>query len=155
MVREAVDAMKNDGIERVLVCITSQINSERLIDRAASLADELNGELHILHVQQGNSIFNNSDTPEMMHRLCQYGSEKGGAIHFYCDEDVAKCIGGFVSQKGITRLVIGQPPVNNIKDIKKLQEAAQKVLKCIKEPVEIIVIPREDDKENVRFNVNK
>ena len=84
MVREAVDAINGDKIERVLVCITSQISSQRLIDKAAEIADKENAELHILHVQQGNSIFNNADTPKMIHSLCQYGSQKGGTMHFYC-----------------------------------------------------------------------
>ena len=54
MIKEAVDIKgKDDNTERVLVCITSQANSERLIDMAAETADMLNGELHILHVQRG------------------------------------------------------------------------------------------------------
>ena len=154
MVREEVDSVKGDGIERVLVCITSQINSERLIDKAADLADTQGAELHILHVQRGDSIFNNSETPKMVSMLCQYGSERGGSIHFYCDEDIAQCIGKFVSEKHITEIVIGQPPVKDIRDLRELKRAASKVLHEVKEPVEVIVVPRDDDKDNVHIFLN-
>ncbi len=154
MVREAVDALSGDKIERVLVCITSQISSQRLIDKAAEIADEENAEFHILHVQQGNSIFNNADTPKMIHSLCQYGSQKGGTMHFYCHEDVPKCIGKFVSEKYITKIVMGQPPVKNFEDIKELKKAASKILKEIKNPVEAIIIPRNENTENMRICLN-
>ena len=116
MVREAVDAINGDKIERVLVCITSQISSQRLIDKAAEIADNENAELHILHVQQGNSIFNNADTPKMIHSLCQYGSKKGGTMHFYCHEDVPECIGKFVSEKYITK-IIKSPLISQVKKL--------------------------------------
>ena len=143
MIKEAVDIKgKDDNTERVLVCITSQANSERLIDMAAEMADMLNGELHILHVQRGGSIFNNSDTPRLINELCQYGGKKGGSIHFYCDEDIAECIGKFVFEKHITRIVIGQPPKCDINDTEGLKNAANKVLRCVKGNVEVIVVPR-------------
>ena len=43
--------------------------------------------------KEEDSIFNNSDTPRIINELCQYGGKKGGSIHFYCDEDIAECIG--------------------------------------------------------------
>ena len=154
MVRVDVDAINCDKIERVLVCITSQISSQRLIDKAAEIADKENAELHILHVQQGNSIFNNADTPKMIHSLCQYGSQKGGTMHFYCHEDVPECIGKFVSEKYITKIIIGQPPVKDFQDIKELKKAAAKILNQIKNPVEAIIIPRDENTENMRVCLN-
>ena len=151
MINETADGLKE---ERILVCITTQANSERLIDKAADIARVLEAELHILHVQRGDSIFNNSDTPDMMHRLCQYGSEKGGVIHFYCDEDIAQCIGRFVSQNHVTRIVIGQPPVENLYDIIEVKKAALKVLKEIRDNVDVIVVPRKDGVENIHFSIN-
>ena len=42
--------------QKILACITIQQNSRRLIKKGAELAEQLGGELHILHVEQGNSI---------------------------------------------------------------------------------------------------
>lgn len=149
-----VKSIKEDKTEKVLVCITSQLNSERLIDKAAELAEKIGAEFHILHVQQGDSIFNNSDTPNMINRLCQYGSAKGGYIHFYCDEDIALCIAKFIAQKHVSKVVMGQPPVKDINNIKELKNAADKVLHEIKSPVEVIVVPRDDKTEDKHIFIN-
>ena len=155
MIRDAEQTNgAEDGIERVLVCITSQLNSERLIDSAASIADSLDGELHILHVQRGDSIFNNSDTPKIISDLCQYGSKKGGSIHFYCDEDIAECIGKFVLEKHITTIVIGQPPKCDINDINGIKKAAQKVIRHIKNNVELVVIARNKNEKDAHIRLN-
>ncbi len=154
MYNKAVNSIKDDKSEKVLVCITSQLNSERLIDKAAQLAQETGAEFHILHVQQGDSIFNNSETPDMMNTLCQYGSAKGGTIHFYCDENVALCISKFISQKQITKIVMGQPPVKDVNDIKELRKAADKVLHEIKTPVEVIIVPRDENTEDKHIFIN-
>ena len=154
MYNEAVNGIKEDKSEKVLVCITSQLNSERLIDKAAQLAEEIGAEFHILHVQQGDSIFNNSDTPDMMSRLCQYGSAKGGSIHFYCHENVALCIADFIAQRHITKVVMGQPPVKDVNNIKELRKAADKVLHDIKTPVEVIVVPRDEFAQDKHIYIN-
>ncbi len=154
MYNEAVTSIKDNKSEKVLVCITSQLNSERLIDKAAQLAEEMGAEFHILHVQRGDSIFNNSDTPDMMSRLCQYGSAKGGSIHFYCDEDVALCIARFIAQRHITKVVMGQPPVKDVNNINELRKAADKVLHDIKTPVEVIVVPRDENVEDKHIYIN-
>ena len=154
MYNDAVNSIKEDKSEKVLVCITSQLNSERLIDKAALLAEEIGAEFHILHVQRGDSIFNNSDTPAMMSRLCQYGSSKGGSIHFYCDEDISLCVAKFIAQRHITKVVMGQPPVKDINNINELRKAADKVLHDIKTPVEVIVIPRDENVEDKHIYIN-
>ncbi len=53
----------------------------------------------------------------------------------YCHEDVPECIGKFVSEKYITKIIIGQPPVKDFQDIKELKKAAAKILNQIKNPL--------------------
>ena len=79
MVRD-FDSAAPKGTDKVVACITAQYNSERLIDTAAEVADKFNAELHILHVNKGTSIFNNENTPILLDKLFEYGSEKGGAV---------------------------------------------------------------------------
>ncbi len=48
--------MQQDS-EKVLVCITIQKNSKRLIRKGAEIANNIGGELHILHVEKRNEYF--------------------------------------------------------------------------------------------------
>ncbi|MGE4215024.1 MAG: hypothetical protein AB7E42_09685 [Anaerotignaceae bacterium] len=160
MIREIEDVfMKttdgNDGIERVLVCITAQCNSKRLINEGAKVADQANGELHIIHVQRGDSIFNNADTPRLLEELFDYGAKRGGMIHFYCDEDITECIGRFVKEKGITKMVLGEPPMNSISTQKEIEKKLGVVLNNIHLPLDVVVVKRNEAEKNMLIKRNK
>lgn len=100
--------VKND--EKVLVLVTAQKSSIRLIEYGFSLALATGGELHILHVQEGNSVFDNSDSLRMLQGLVEYGGRLGACVHVQCAKDVGEFIGKFVREEAVTRLVAGQPP---------------------------------------------
>lgn len=143
MVRD-FDAAAPEGTNKVVACITAQYNSERLIDTAAEVADRFNAELHILHVNKGSSIFNNENTPMLLDKLFEYGSEKGGMVHMLCSDDVAQSIGDFIEEYGITKIVLGEPPRFVEKRIQKASEFG-KIEKILKKcGVEIIIVKRED-----------
>ena len=145
MVRD-FDASAPMGTNKVVACITAQYNSERLIDTAAEVADKFNADLHILHVNKGSSIFINDNTPIMLDKLFEYGSERGGMIHMLCSEDVAKAIGDFIEEYGITKIVLGEPPAKFV-EMQKIKESEfdkiEKVLHRCK--VEIIIVKREKE----------
>lgn len=144
MVRD-YDASAPVGTNKVVVCITAQNNSERLIDTAAELADRFNAELHILHVNKGTSIFNNADTPMLLEKLFKYGSERGGMVHMLCSENVAQSIGEFIEEYGINKIVLGEPP-QIPKGAKKMTESEfERIEKILKEKgIEIIIVKREN-----------
>lgn len=146
MVKE-IDSSFNGECEKVLVCITAQSNSKRLINQGAEIADQCNGELHILHVQKGNNIFHNSDTPRLLQHLFQYGSEKGGMIHAYCDDNIPESIAAFIEKEKVTKLVLGEPPAH-LKNIRKQNENQfHKILQSTKQKVQVIIVGRKDDED--------
>lgn len=157
MIREIEDVFvkTNDGIERILVCITAQCNSKRLINEGAKVADEANGELHIIHVQRGDSIFNNADTPRLLEELFDYGAKRGGMIHFYCDEDVTECIGKFVEKNGITKMVMGEPLIDNVVTEKKIEKKLGRVLNGVQLPLDVVVVKRNEAEKNMLITRNK
>ncbi len=95
-------------MNKVLVCITIQENSKRLMQKGSELAAEVGGELHILHIRKGNSIFDTPNSSGLFESLFVFGSELGGQVHFLCSEDVPKTINDFIKDTHITHLVIGQ-----------------------------------------------
>ena len=96
--------------EKVLVLVTAQKNALRLIDYGFSMALANDGELHILHVQKGNSVFDGTDTLKRLQELIDYGSRLGACIHVQCDNDVATYVGSFVEKEGMTRVIMGEGP---------------------------------------------
>jgi K+-sensing histidine kinase KdpD len=117
----------NAKTEKILVGITVQHNSRRLIKYGYDLACSKSGQLHILHVQRGNNIFLGANAPELLQELYQYGSELGGETHAICGEDVCKCIVDFIKDFGITQMVLGESVENTTIGndnalVKKLEE---------------------------------
>ena len=95
---------------KILVGITIQENSRRLIDEGARLSKELNAPLHILHIRKGATIFDHPDSNKLLEELFTYGGELGGEVHFVCGEHVAQTFTNFVKENHFTHLVIGEAP---------------------------------------------
>ncbi len=127
--------------EKILVCITAQSNSKRLMDYGYQIAEKYNGELHILHVLKGDSVFNNPDTPMLLQELFDYGTKEGGVIHAYCNENVPKSIGEFVKTEKMTKIILGEPP----KEMEKPETHFKSIVKEMPEGVRLIVIDRKQE----------
>jgi len=99
------------AIPKILVCITPQSNSTRLIDNGASLAAAQSGELHILHIERGDSLFQTDNSSKLLQQLFEYGSERGGITHGLCGTNISELIINFILTEQITSVVFGEPPV--------------------------------------------
>ena len=104
-----------------------------------SLAEDR--ELHILHVQKGNSVFEGKDSLKRLQELVDYGVKLGACIHVQCDNDVAGCVGNFVTKEGITRVILGEAPQE--KKEKSFGEW-DRIIEIIPEEVKINVVAREE-----------
>ncbi len=93
--------------EKILVLVTAQKTFLRLIEQGAAVAQECGGELHILHVQKGDSIFDGGEILNLLQNLVDFGSKMDGVVHIYCENDIAACIGRFVREEGMTQVVMG------------------------------------------------
>lgn len=126
-------------MKKILVCITIQENSKRLIAKGASLAKELDGELHILHIRKGDTIFDTPKTSTLFEELFVYGSEMGGEVHFLCSQDIIETICTFIGNNKITNIILGSAP-------RTLQPSIniKEILQNNFENLEIIVIERKE-----------
>lgn len=98
--------------EKVLVGITIQENSRRLIAKGHQLAEELQAPLHILHIRKGETIFDHPESSKLLEELFAYGGELGGEVHFLCSNHVSQTFTSFVKDNDFTHLVIGESPAN-------------------------------------------
>lgn len=126
--------------EKVLVCITIQGNSKRLIEKGAKLALENNAQLHILHVEKGMSIFQNPDSATLLEELFEYGKELGGVVHFISDQDVAQRIVTFIKEMDISKVVLGETMRGKLNKILK-KDISKHILAEAKD-LEVLVLER-------------
>ncbi|MCT4542002.1 MAG: universal stress protein [Vallitalea sp.] len=130
-------------IQKVLVCITIQKNSKRLIRKGAEIANEINGELHILHVEKGMNIFEHEDSINLLEELFEYGKQLGGEVHFLSGEDVPNKIIDFVKGMGITRLVLGETMRSKLHRLLR-KDIESNVISQTKE-VELLILERKNE----------
>ncbi len=124
---------------KILVGITLQENSRRLIDKGVSLSKVLDAPLHILHIRQGNTIFDHPDSSVLLTDLFAYGGEAGGEVHFLCSDNIPKTITDFIKQNKITHLVIGESPEASSLSSSSIYD----ILKAEVDHIELHVLARE------------
>ncbi len=142
------------GEEKIVVCITPQSNSRRLIDKGAQIARECGGQLHILHVQKGDNIFHNQETLRWLQQLFVYGNEMGGMVHALCDEDIPRCIARFTKEEKITKVVMGEmPPKVKRETVKNKRETFfERILDALPKDAEVIIVKREEEQKVTEKN---
>lgn len=95
---------------KILVGITIQENSRRLIDEGSRLSKELGAPLHILHIRRGETIFDEPESSTLLADLFDYAGNLGGEVHFVCGDHISEVFANFVKENQITHLVIGETP---------------------------------------------
>lgn len=133
--------------EKVLVLVTAQKSSLRLIEHGFAAAEECGGELHILHVQKGESIFEGEDALRLLQDLMEHGGRRGGVIHIACENDIAGCIGRFVREEGITQVVMGSGRGGGGGRKKSRPDEYGKILEALPAKTAVTVVPAEARKE--------
>lgn len=137
--------------EKVLVCITIQGSSRRLIEKGSKIARENNAQLHILHVEKGMSIFQNPDAATLLEDLFKYGKELGGEVHFVSDQNVAARIISFIRDMDVTRVVLGETMRGKLFKLIKKDISSYITAQTKSKDLEVLVIERKPKtKEPIR-----
>lgn len=131
--------------EKVLVLLTARRSSLRLIERGAAAAQECGGELHILYVQKGGSIFDGEETLGLLQCLSGLDGGAGGTVHICCGDSVAACIGQFVREEGVTQVVMGCGSEKRRK--KDAHGEFENILAALPAKTRVTAVPEEARKE--------
>jgi len=136
-----------DNQEKVLVCITIQGSSRRLIEKGSKIARENNAQLHILHVEKGMSIFQNPDAATLLEDLFKYGKELGGEVHFVSDQDVAGRIISFIRDMEVTRVVLGETMRGKL--FKLIKRDISSYISAEAKDLEVLVLERKPKSKDI------
>lgn len=101
-------------MNRVLVCVTQQKTCERLIKKGASICNELNGELFIIHVaMNGVNFLGNHKEGEALEYLFGISKSVGADLTVLRSDDIIDTIVKFSKENKITNIIVGEPPDNS------------------------------------------
>lgn len=133
--------------EKVLVCITPQSNSQRLINKGYHICENHNAELHILHVSKGNDILSIEETPKILQELFDYARHLGASVHGVCGTEILTTIKDFINKNKITYVVFGEPP----KEAENVKSMVY-IIKEIFENINIVILKRDEKVPKVTIN---
>jgi two-component system sensor histidine kinase KdpD len=91
--------------ERVLVALTGSPDGERLIRRAARMAQRMNGELVAVHVIPQDGLA--APTAELLHRQKELVAELGASYHEVVGEDIGDALLDAARTLNVTQVVMG------------------------------------------------
>lgn len=123
--------------KNILVCVTQQRTCERLIRRAASLRNELGGDLFVIHAAKDDwNFLDNKREGEALEYLFGISKSVGANLSVLRSEDIVKTIVDFVKENYIGCIVMGQSPGDH------KENNFYNQLKVLLNNVEIQVIPQ-------------
>jgi two-component system sensor histidine kinase KdpD len=99
--------------EKVAVCVSSQPSARDLIARGARLAEAMNGELYVLHMDTGRDR-----TPEAARSLndnLQFAQNLGAVIVHLKGTNVAAATAEYVLEHRITQAIFGRSALTGLK----------------------------------------
>lgn len=91
----------------VLVCITDQISSERLIASGAMLAQKENCELIVLNVQE--TMVNDEQSIQALEELFRISTKFHASMHIQYDQHSTQYTKKFIQERNIKNIVVGMP----------------------------------------------
>lgn len=95
--------------ETVLVCVTGQQSSSRLIHRGAQIAQQKGATLLVLSVSgSGVNLLSNPDVSQALNDLYRLSGEVGAEMTMLHHTDALRAICDFVKERGVTHLVLGE-----------------------------------------------
>lgn len=104
---------------KVLVCVTPQRNSFRLIKKGANFAKEFDAELFVLYVQNDLDLTKDKKTAELIDELFDLTSQYDGAMYIEVSDDISASIVEFINKNKISHVMLGQTMATKIEKLLK------------------------------------
>ena len=112
---EAPPAHRARGTAKVVVCVSSNSETQqRIIRKAARMADSLDGRLLALYVQTPDEDDNRIPLDAQRHLMAhlELVMQLGGEVHRLVSDNIPQSIAGFCRQQHAAMLCMGQPSLS-------------------------------------------
>lgn len=93
---------------RIMVCITPQKSSRRLVERGAQRAKETNGEFCVVYVNKNSDISQDLKENEVLLELFDMAQKLGGRVSILVGKKISKTLAEFARENNITEIIVGK-----------------------------------------------
>lgn len=90
--------------ERVLVCVSRSGSSEKLVRRAARIAQRARGDLLVVHVREGDERGDRA----WLERMDRLARDLGGSFEVVESDEPVEAVLGFAYRQFVTQIVVGE-----------------------------------------------
>src|SRR5690554_1091680 len=95
--------------KQIMVCITQQKSCERLIKKGSEISNQVNGELHVIHVvKEGWKYFSKLKESDALEYLFDRAKAYGGALTVIKAPDIESTLKDFALKNDIDIIVMGE-----------------------------------------------
>lgn len=129
-----------DNSPRILICVTPQKNSFRLIKKGSSFAKEFEAELFVIYVQKNLDLSQDSKTAKLLDELYDLTTEENGTMHVEVSADIPGTIARFIKENSITHVLLGETMASKIEKLLKKDVISRITSKA--EGVQFLVLER-------------
>ncbi len=99
--------------EKIAVCISSNLQARDLIARGARLAEALNAELYVLHVESGRD--EQPERKRILESSLQFATNLGASIVPLKGSDTARATAAYIRESRITQAIVGRSAVHGLR----------------------------------------
>ncbi len=135
-----------DSKNKVLVCVTPQRNSFRLIKKGANYAKEFDADLFVLYVQKDLDLTKDKKTAELIDELFNLTSQQEGAMYIEVSDNISSSIVDFINKNNVTHVMLGQTMATKIEKLLKKDVVSRVTSKA--EGVQFLILERPNVSSN-------
>jgi K+-sensing histidine kinase KdpD len=141
-----------EHVNKLLVCVTPQRNSFRLIKKGSGFAKDFDAELFVIYVQRNLDLKTDKKTAELINELFTLTSEEAGEMHIEVSKDIPGAIAEFINKNNITHVLLGESMVTKIDKLLKKDILSRVISKA--EHVQFLILERTGKTSGYTMPVN-
>ncbi len=115
---------------RIMVCVTPQKSCERLIERGAARAREIDGQFVVIYVNKKQALNRELKEHKILLELFELAKNLGGTVSILSGEEVYDTLADFSKNNKITHIIVGKS-LRSAFEIQKSGEVINPLIKAV------------------------
>lgn len=117
---------------RIMVCVTPQKSCERLIERGATRAKEMDGQFAVVYVNKKRELNRELKEEKVLLDLFEKAKAYDGTVSILSGENVYNTLADFAKKNKVTHIIVGKS-LRSAFEIQKHGEIINSLIKAVDE----------------------